>query len=166
VEPRLATAARLKVTPDAAALLPAGSAARQRGWLRAEMAAAVPALAGTLRWELGALLGGDAPLATLLERWVAAPRWRARARAWLKLALHPLPAPRPLSARRALALARRSTPRALAYAAGVTAYLALGQPTATGAGAGRLPLAGPAPVGAAAERAAITAFWRWCIRND
>ena len=53
VEPRLATAARLKVTPDADALLPAGTAAAQRAWLRDEMAAAVPALAGTLRWELG-----------------------------------------------------------------------------------------------------------------
>jgi hypothetical protein len=129
------------------------------------MAATVPLLAGTLRWELGSLLVSEAPLATLLERWLTASP-RARARAWLKLALHPLPPPRPLSVRRMLGLARRSTPRALAYAAGITAYLALGQPEATGAAAARLPLAGPTPVSAAGERAALTDFWRWCIRND
>jgi len=51
--------------------------------------------------------------------------------------------------------------------AGATAYLTLGEhgPT-TGAVARWLPLAGPPPADAAAERAAITAFWRWCIRND
>ena len=149
-------------------MLPAASLDAQRAWLRERIAAAVPALAALLRWELGALLGGDAPLPVLLERWVAAPRGARAPAPGVKLALHPLPAPRPLSARRALALARRrSTPRALAYAAGVTAYLALGQHTAAGAVAGRLlPLAGPAPASAAAERAAITAFWRWCVRND
>ena len=166
VEARLVTAARLKVSPDAAGLLPPGSLGSQRAWLRREMAAAVPVLAGTLRWELGALLGSGATLATLLERWLAASPVRARARAWLKLALHPLPPPRPLSVRRILALAPHSTPRALTYAAGITAYLALGQPQATGAVAARLPLAGPTPASATAERAALTAFWRWCVRND
>jgi predicted nucleotidyltransferase len=162
----LARAARLKLAPDAEDLLPAGSPEAQRAWLRAEITGAIPALAGTLRWELAGVLGGDAPLPALLQRWIAAPPWRQRLRAWVKLALHPMPSPLPLRARRALALAGRSTPRALVHAAGAAAYLALGQARATGAAARRLPLAGPAPVSAAGERAAIIAFWRWCIRND
>jgi len=163
---QLARAARLKLAPGADEVLPAGPPEAQRRWVRAEIGGAVPALAGVLRWELAQLLGGDAPLPVLLERWVTAQPWRRRARAWAKLALHPMACPLPLSARRALALARRSTPRALVYAAGATACLALGEARATGAAARRLPLAGPAPVSAAAERAAITAFWRWCVRND
>jgi hypothetical protein len=162
----LARAARLKLAPDAEDLLPAGSPEAQRAWLRAEITGAIPALAGTLRWELAGVLGGDAPLPALLQRWIAAPPWRQRLRAWVKLALHPMPSPLPLRARRALALAGQSTPRALVHAAGAAAYLALGQARATGAAARRLPLAGPAPVSAAGERAAIIAFWRWCIRND
>jgi len=127
----------------------------------------VAAVAAVLRWELGQLLGGDAPLPVLLERWIDAQPWRGRGRQWAKLALHPMPAPLPLSARRAARLALRSTPRALTYAAGATAYLALGADgPATGAAARLLPLAGPSPASAADERAAITAFWRWCIRND
>jgi hypothetical protein len=77
-----------------------------------------------------------------------------------------MPAPLPIAARRVLALAPRSTPRALVHAAGATAYLALGRARATGAAARWLPLAGPGPRDAAGERAAITAFWRWCVRND
>lgn len=163
---QLARAARLKLAPGADEVLPAGPPEAERKWVRAEIGGAVPALAGVLRWELAQLLGGDAPLPVLLDRWVTAQPWRRRARAWAKLALHPMACPLPLSARRALALARRSTPRALVYAAGATACLALGDARATGAAARRLPLAGPSPVSAAAERAAITAFWRWCVRND
>jgi hypothetical protein len=78
-----------------------------------------------------------------------------------------MPAPRPLSARRVAALAWRSTPRALAHAAGAFAYLSLGEDTApSGAAARLLPFAGRPPRSAAAERAAVTAFWRWCVRND
>jgi hypothetical protein len=165
-EPALQRAARLKLAPQADALLPRGPAAAQRARLRAEIQAAAPALSAVLRWELGQLLGGDAPLPALLDRWCAAPSWRQRLRGWARLALHPMPAPLPLRLGRALALARRSTPRALVHAAGAAAYLGLARRTATGAAARRLPLAGPAPVSAARERAVIAAFWRWCVRND
>ena len=163
----LGQAARAKLAPGLADVLPAGPPAQQRAWVRAEIQRHVAAVAAVLRWELGQLLGGDAPLPVLLERWIDAQPWRGRGRQWAKLALHPMPAPLPLSARRAARLALRSTPRALTYAAGATAYLALGADgPATGAAARLLPLAGPSPASAADERAAITAFWRWCIRND
>jgi predicted nucleotidyltransferase len=164
----LARAARAKLVPDVDDVLPAGPAAWQRAWVRAEIRRDVPALAAVLRWELGRLCGGgDAPLPALLERWVGAQPWRRRARQWVKLAMHPMPPPRPVSARRAAFLAMRSTPRALTYAAAATAYLALGEDgPASGAAARLLPLAPPPPASAADERATITAFWRWCIRND
>jgi predicted nucleotidyltransferase len=163
----LAGAARAKLAPEVEDVLPAGPAARQRAWIRTEIRRDVPTLAAVLRWELGQLLDGDAPLPALLERWVGAQPWRRRGRQWAKLALHPMPAPAPLSARRAARLALRSTPRALAYAAGATAYLALGEDgPASGVVARLLPLGGPPPSSTAAERAAVTAFWRWCLRND
>jgi hypothetical protein len=165
-ETRIERAARLKLAPAAGDVVPPGPPEARRRHVRAEIARAVPALAGVLRWELAELLGGDAPLPALLERWLAAQSWRRRARAWAKLALHPVPPPLALSARRALALARRSTPRALVHVAGATAYLALDDPRPTGAVARLLPLAGPAPARAAGERAAVLAFWRWCVRND
>ncbi|HET7341031.1 MAG TPA: hypothetical protein VFL90_06185, partial [Methylomirabilota bacterium] len=121
----LARAARLKLAPDAGELLPPGPPDARRKWVRAEIEAAVPAMAALLRWELSRLLGGDAPLPSLLARWTHATSWRQRARQWVKLALHPMPAPLPLSAPRAAALAWRSTPRALVYTAGALAYLAL-----------------------------------------
>ncbi len=135
--------------------------------MREQIAAGVPAVSALLRWELGHLLGGDAPLPDLLTRWTQAQPWRPRARQWAKLALHPMPAPLPLSAPRAAALALRSTPRALVHAAGALAYLTLddGAPP-SGAAVRLLPLAGPPPMSAAAERAAVIAFWRWCVRND
>jgi hypothetical protein len=103
----------------------------------------------------------------LLERWVAAPSWPRRLRQWARLAIHPLPAPQPLSARRVAGLAWRSTPRALAYAAGAHAYLALAEHApARGRATQLLPVAGPPPATAADERATVTNFWRWCIRND
>jgi hypothetical protein len=135
--------------------------------VRAEIRRSVPAVAAVLGWELEGLLGGDAPLPSLLERWALAQPWRDRVRQWAKLAVHPMPSPLPLSARRAARLAVRSTPRALTYAAGATAYLALGEDgPASGVAARLLPLDGSPPASAADERAAITAFWRWCIRND
>jgi hypothetical protein len=163
----LERAARIKLAPQPEDVLPAGSLLAQRAWIRARIAAGVPALAALLRWELGALLGDDAPLPVLLERWVAAPSWPRRLRQWARLAIHPLPAPQPLSARRVAGLAWRSTPRALAYAAGAHAYLALAERApARGRAAQLLPVAGPPPATDADERATVTNFWRWCIRND
>jgi hypothetical protein len=163
----LERSARAKLAPTLEDVLPAGRLGEQRAWVRAEIRRHLPAVAAVLRWELGQLLGGDAPLPTLLERWTGTQSWRSRGRQWMKLALHPMPSPLPLSGRRAARLALRSTPRALTYAAAATAYVALDHDgPATGAAAHRLPLGGPPPVTAADERAAITAFWRWCIRND
>ncbi len=166
-EDDLARAAAAKVSPDPDEVLPPGPEDAQRKWVRAEILAAVPAVSALLRWELGRLLGGDAPLPRLLERWTTAQPWRPRARQWAKLALHPMPAPLPLSPQRALALAARSTPRALVHAAGALAYLALDDTAPPSGDAARLlPLAGPPPASAQAERAAVIAFWRWCVRND
>ena len=165
-EDDLARAAEAKVSPDPDEVLPPGPEDAQRKWVRAEIAAAVPAVGALMRWELGRLLGADAPLPELLDRWTASGGWRARARGWAKVALHPMPAPQPLSAVRAATLAWRATPRALAHAAGAAAYLALGEGApASGAAARLLPLA-EGPRTADAERAAIVAFWRWCVRND
>ena len=163
----LARATAAKVSPDPDDILPPGPEEAQRKWVREQILDGVPAVSALLRWELGHLLGGDAPLQALLARWTDAQPWRRRARAWAKLALHPIPSPLPLSARRAAALAVRATPRGLVHAAGALAYLALedGAPP-SGAAARLLPLAGPPPARAAAERAAVVAFWRWCVRND
>ena len=46
------------------------------------------------------------------------------------------------------------------------AYLALGEGPRLSGAARLLPFAGPPPASAAAERAAIIGFWRWCVRND
>lgn len=166
-EDDLARAAQAKIAPDLGDVLPPGTVEVQRAWVRAEIAAAVPAVTALLRWQLGRLLGGDAPLPVLLERWATSQPWRPRLRQWAKVALHPVASPRPLSVRRAVALACRSTPRALAHTAGALAYLTLdGDAPATAGAARLLPFAGPPPVSAAAERAAVTAFWRWCVRND
>jgi hypothetical protein len=164
----LVHAARAKLAPQPGDVLPADPSGGPQAWVRAEIRRTIPALTAVLRWELGQLLGGDAPLTALLERWIGAQPWRRRGRQWAKLALHPMPSPLPLSARRAAILAVRSTPRALAYAAGASAYLALGDDPdpACGAAARLLPLGGAPPSSAAEERAAIAAFWRWCLRND
>jgi hypothetical protein len=166
-EDELARAARAKIQPEVDEVLPPGPPAAQRKWIREQIEASVPALAALLRWELGHLLGADAPLPSLLARWIDGQPWRARPRQWAKLALHPMPAPLPLSRRRAAALAWRSTPRRLVYAAGAFAYLGLGDGASiTGAAAGLLPLAGPPPADARAERDSVVRFWRWCVRND
>lgn len=163
----LVQAARTKLAPAVAGVLPAGPVDVQRDAVRAAIVAGVPALSAVLRWELGQLLGGDAPLPVLLERWIDAQPWRRRPRQWAKLVLHPMPSPLPLSVRRGAALALRSTPRALAHAAGAAVYLALGpEARVTGAAARLLPFGGKPPTGADEERAAVTAFWRWAIRND
>lgn len=166
-EDDLARAAAAKVSPEPDELLPPGPEESQRKWVRDEILAGLPAVSALLRWQLGWLLGREAPLPELLAQWTRAQPWRSRARQWAKLALHPMPPPQPISARRAAALALRSTPRALVHAAGALAYLALDETGApSGAAAQLLPLAGPPPASAAAERAAIVAFWRWCVRND
>ncbi len=74
-----------------------------------------------------------------------------------------------MSLRRALALARRSTPRALLYAAGALAYVDLARDGSRAPTDVRplLPLADrAAPRTPAAARAAVTALWRWCVRNN
>jgi hypothetical protein len=163
----LARAAHIKLAPTSGDVLPGRTPEARRAGLRSGMVAGAAALSAVLHWELAQVLGGDAPLSVQLQRWIRTPPWRARARAWAKLALHPLPPPRPLSPLRAGRLALRSTPRALVHAAGAIAYLALGTGTSpTGAAALLLPFAGARPATAAGERAAIVAFWRWAIRND
>lgn len=163
----LERAAQLKLQPTADALLPPGDVAAQRAWLHQRMVATVPTLAALLAWELERLLGARGSLADLLRRFVEAPRLRGRARDWARIALHPMPAPLPLSPLRAARLFWRSTPRALVYAAGVLAYLALGEGGRAPAEVSRLlPLPRALePRTPEAQRRAITAFWRWCIRN-
>jgi hypothetical protein len=167
-EAQLEEAVRAKLDPSGAALLPEGDALAQRAFLRKRIVEAAPTLSAFLAWELEEITGERAPLASLLARWVAGQPARRRAREWAKLALHPNAAPTGVSPWRALALARRSTPRALLYAAGVTAYLDLARPGEPPTDvAPLLPLAPRhAPRSPAAARRAITALWRWCIRNN
>lgn len=163
----LERAARLKLQPTLDALLPPGDVATQRAWLQQGIVETVPTLAALLGWELERLLGARGSLADLLGRFVDAPRLRGRARDWARIALHPMPAPMPLSPLRAARLFWRSTPRALVYAAGVLAYLALGDGGRVPPEVGRLlPLPRALePRTPQAQRQAITALWRWCIRN-
>ena len=168
-ESELERAVRAKLDPSAEPLLPDGDAGTRRAWLRRRIVEGVPVLSAFLVWELEELMGGRAPLDVLLARWAQTPSPYRRLREWAKLALHPNRAPLPVSARRALALARRSTPRALLYAAGALAYVDLARdgsraPTDVSS---LLPLAGRAtPRTPAATRSAVTALWRWCIRNN
>src|SRR5439155_1041765 len=124
-ERELERAARAKLDPSGEPLLPHGDAGAQRAWLKRRIVDGVPALSAFLVWELEELTGRHAPLNALLARWTAMPSRSQRLREWVKLALHPNRAPLPVSLRRALALARRSTPRALLYAAGALAYVDL-----------------------------------------
>jgi hypothetical protein len=166
-EDELARAARAKLAPAQEPLLPEGGAAAQRAWLRARIAEGAPTLGAFITWELEELLGVRAPLPDLLRRWAAAQPAGRRLREWAKLALHPNPAPLPLSPRRALALARHSTPRALLYTAGMLAYLDLAGTQAPVDVRPLLPLAAStAPRTPAEARRAVTALWRWCIRNN
>lgn len=166
-EDELARAARAKLEPAHEPLLPEGPADTQRAWLRARIADGAPTLAAFLAWELEQLLGVRAPLPDLLARWAGTQPARRRLREWVKLALHPNPAPLRLSPRRALALARHSTPRALIYAAGMLAYLDLAGTEAPVDVRPLLPIAPrAAPRTRAEARRAVTALWRWCIRNN
>jgi hypothetical protein len=131
------------------------------------MVAMVPTLTALLGWELEQMLDDRGPLTGLLERYLDAPGLRHRARDWARIALHPMPAPLPLSPVRAARLFWRSTPRALVYAAGALAYTALAEDGRARADVGRLlPLPRALqPRTAEAQRHAIAALWRWCIRN-
>lgn len=165
----LEQAARVKLDPAGLAGLAGAPAAEARERLRAALRDAVPATTALLRWELGRLTGGAGPLPSLLERYGAAEGLRSRLRGWAKLAVHPMPAPVPVSVTRAARLVGRASPRTLAYAAATLAYLRLADGADGHAnGACRLlPLARrAAPRSAADERRAIAAFWRWCVRND
>jgi hypothetical protein len=168
-ERELERAARAKLDPSGEPLLAHGEAATQRAWLKRRIVDGVPALSAFLVWELEELTGRHAPLNALLARWTAMPSRSQRLREWVKLALHPNRAPLPVSLRRALALARRSTPRALLYAAGALAYVDLARDGSRAPTDVRplLPLADrAAPRTPAAARAAVTALWRWCVRNN
>jgi hypothetical protein len=168
-ESELERAARAKLDPLAEPLLPEGGAPMLRVWLRRRIVEGVPALSAFLVWELEQLTGARGPLDALLVRWLATHPRARRLREWLKLALHPNRAPLPLSLRRAVALARRATPRALLYAAGTLAYRDLARVGAAEHAdvASLLPLSGrAAPRTPAAARGAVTALWRWCIRNN
>jgi len=165
----LERAVRAKLDPASEPLLPEGDVALQRAWLRTRIVDAVPMVTAFLLWELEELTGTRGALEVLLDRWCAAQPPARRAREWAKLALHPNRPPLRISPLRALALARRSPPRALLYAAGALAYLALrrGGDSPDARVASLLPLAGHAtPRTPDAARRAITALWRWCIRNN
>jgi hypothetical protein len=174
----LERAAHLKILPgDGTGVLPAHLPVdAQRLWVRDRIAAGVPAAIAVLRWELGELLGVEPPtgagpsdereLTALLARWMRSQRWGRRAWDWAKVALHPIPAPLPVSRVRAARLALRSTPRGLLYAAGALAYLNLHRPAVRPPAISRLLFArARASRHPAAQRRAITALWRWCVRN-
>jgi predicted nucleotidyltransferase len=165
----LVAAAEAKHAPEGSPLLaPPGDLEDQRAWLRARLLAAVPVVTAFLRWELATLLDAEDELPALLDRWLATARPGRRLREWAKLALHPLPAPLPLSPVRAARLVGRSTPRALLYAAATLAYLRLTEPHVVPGGVDALlPLRRPAlPATATRERQAVVALWRWCVRNN
>ena len=166
-EAELEDAVRAKLDPSRDALLPPGGADAQRAWLRRRIIQIVPTLAAFLAWELEEITATRAPLRRLLEQWSSAQPARRRLREWAKLALHPNGAPLAVSPLRALALARRSTPRALLYVAGALAYLDLARAGAPTDVRPLLPLARRhAPRTPAATRRAVTALWRWCVRNN
>ena len=165
----LAEAAATKLDPAAHPVLPPDlppHAARER--LRAAIVAAVPTTAAVLRWELEQLLETTGRLPDLVAAWATRAPLRARLRAWLKLAIHPLPAPCPLDGARAARLFFTGTPRSLLYAAGAFAYLTLATPSIERDDVARwLPLARRArPESAAAARRTVVDLWRWCVRNS
>jgi hypothetical protein len=114
------------------------------------------------------MLGGGGPFEALLERYLASQSVARRAWDWAKLFANPLPVPLPLSAPAAARLFRRSTPRALVYAAGALAYRALAEPSREPDPIERwLPVRQAARYQEAeARRRAIVAFWRWAVRNS
>jgi hypothetical protein len=175
----LERAARLKLLPgDGSGVLPSHLPLdAQRLWVRERIVSGVPAALAVLRWELGELLGvepdagrgrsDEREIVELVDRWMRSQRWGRRAWDWAKVALHPIPAPLPVSRVRAARLAMRSTPRGLLYAAGALAYLNLHRPAVRPRAIARLLFARPqACRRPATQRRAITALWRWCVRNN
>lgn len=167
-ERRVEHAARVKLAPREEEFAPEGATVEaQRAALRAEIVADVPAVTGLLSWQLEQLTGAQGDLPTLLERYTRLPALARRALESAKLLRNPLRPPVPYGA---LAWPRLlgSTPRALLYAAAALAYTDLGSPRPDpGAVARFLPLAGRArPLDPRAQRRAIVALWRWCVRNS
>jgi hypothetical protein len=168
-ERELARATAAKLAPDDYdfAGTDGETLADRRRALRERLVGLAPAMMGLLAWELEQIVGAHDDLDVLLDRYLAAQSLGRRAWEWTKLLRNPLPAPLPLSPLVAARLFRRSTPRALIYAAGVRAYRGL-----AGAPDGEpierwLPLArGARPRDPAARRRAIVALWRWCVRNS
>jgi hypothetical protein len=164
----LAEAASAKLDPGAHfASPPVGPVEEERERLRGAIVGSVPVVAGLLRWELAQLGGRDGELEDLLDRWLTTPTYRRRVWDWAKLVLNPLPAPLPVSHARAGRLFFTSTPRALLYAAGTLAYLALHQPRRDVTAPARLL---PLPRGIRLDdpadlRRAVVALWRWGVRN-
>lgn len=165
----LERAARVKLRPTTDDLVPRlMDPVDQRAWIRHTLVESVPAVTAVLRWELQELLRGTGDLRALLDQYLRAQPFARRLRDWAKLALHPMPAPLPLGLLRGARLFWRGTPRALLYAAGALAYQALETGEAASDDiAALLPARRRAvPRRAEAQRAAIVALWRWCIRND
>ena len=167
---QLAHAARVTLTPDDYdfARLAGQTTEAQRAALRAQIVADVPAMTGLLSWELAQLLGTRGDLERLLRLYVRMPPFARRAWDWAKLLLNPLRAPLPLGALASPRLVWRSTPRALLYAAGALAYADLDTRRPDPHAVARfLPLARRArPLDPRAQRRAIVALWRWCVRNS
>ena len=160
-ERELAEATRIKLAPDESDFIDV-----RPDTLRAKIVAGIPAILGLLRWELGQLLGDDDELEGLLDRYLRAPSLTARLRDWTKFGLNSLPAPLPISGSAAARLFRRSTPRALIYAAGALAYRDLRHPTPDPTIGRLLPIDATAwPEDPTAQRRIIVALWRWCVRN-
>jgi hypothetical protein len=166
---QLAHAARVKLAPDDYdfARLPGETTEAQRATLRAQIVADVPAMMGLLSWELAQLLRARGDLERLLGLYVRTPSFARRAWDWAKLLGNPIRAPLPLSALASPRLVWRSTPRALLYAAGALAYADLDSRRPHPDAIARfLPLARRArPLDPRAQRRAIVALWRWCVRN-
>jgi hypothetical protein len=101
----LARAARVKLAPQPDGVLPAASLDEQRAWIRERIGAAVPALAALLRWELGTLLGADAPLRCCSSGGWPRRRGRAARGSGPVLAIHPMPAPQAAQPARVAGLA-------------------------------------------------------------
>lgn len=166
----LVRAAGVKLAPSVETFFPFLDAPveAQREELRRRVVAAIPALAALVRWELAGIVESQGPLTGLLGDYLRRQGFGRRLWDWTKLALHPMPAPLPVSYLRAARLFWRSTPRALFYTAAVLAYLNLvADGHAPRAISDLLPLRRSAvPRTAAEQRAAVTALWRWCVRNN
>jgi hypothetical protein len=166
----LTEAARLKIAPgDGTAVLPAHLGLdRQRQWIRERIVSGIAPVSAFLRWELAELLGSEAALPELVARYAMTPTLGRRVWDWAKMTLHPLPPPLPLARWRSARLFLRSTPRTLLYASATLSYLNLDRPTVPLGTIARLLFVRRRALGGDAEahRRAITALWRWCVRNN